>query len=93
MAVDHFAHFAIVTIPMLLVLWADRKNARTYASLGAFTVLLSAVWEPLGVLFGLWHYNAHPQLFGVSVLTLLNYFHWMVFSYFIGNMAARRWKG
>jgi len=57
-----------------------------------FTVAVAAIWEPIGIYMDIWYYNLQPQLFGVSVLTLLMYFHWMCFSYFLGNWAAGMWR-
>ena len=89
---EELAYFAIVTIPLLLILLYDRKNLKTYVPLGILTMFLATAWEPIGVYTDLWHYFGPQQFLGVSVITLLAYFHWMTFSYFLGNAVSRRLK-
>jgi len=92
MTLEHAAFFLVVTLPLILILWIERKNVKKYVYLGVFTVILAAVWEPIGAYIGLWYYVSQPQFFGVSVLTLLLYFHWVSFSYFLGNRVSGRFK-
>ena len=87
---EHALYMAIITLPLIFVLWIERKSLKTYVKLGVFTIILAAIWEPIGVYTNLWIYHSHGQFLGVSVLTLLLYFHWVSFSYFIGNRTARR---
>jgi len=85
MSVEHTTFFLIITIPLLLILWIDRKNIKTYVGLGVFSIILDLVWDPLAMYFGLWYYNSQPQVLGISVLTLLFYVHFLAFCYFFGN--------
>jgi hypothetical protein len=89
---EDFVYLLIITLPLILVLWVDRKNLRIYVPLGIFTVILATLWEPIGVYAGLWQYFGQYQFLGVSVLTLTEYFHWVCFSYFLGNVFAGRMR-
>jgi hypothetical protein len=89
---EEFLYFLIVTLPLILLLWVERKNLKTYLSLGIFTMVLATVWEPIGVYTDLWHYFGLYQFLGVSIFTLLAYFHWISFSYFLGNRFGGRLK-
>jgi hypothetical protein len=92
MLTEHILFTLVLTVPLALILYKDRKGMRDYVCLGLLTVILASVWEPVGVYMGLWYYASSPQFFGVSVLTLILYFHWICFSYFIGNRASRRFS-
>jgi hypothetical protein len=92
MLAEHVSFTLAVTVPLIIILWKEKAHLRKYAVLGVFSIILASVWEPLGAYMGIWHYVSQPQFLGVSVLTLLMYFHWVCFSYFLGNRAAGRWK-
>lgn len=85
MPVDHSIFFLLITAPFLMILWIDRKNLRTYVQLGLFAVILDLIWDPIGIHFNLWYYNSLPQVFGVSIYTLILYVHYLTFCYFFGN--------
>jgi hypothetical protein len=87
---EQFAFFLIMMIPLAAVLFLERKNAKKYVYLGLFTVVLASIWEPIGVYFGVWAYNAHPQFLGVSMVTILAYFQYVCISYFLADVFLRR---
>jgi FlaA1/EpsC-like NDP-sugar epimerase len=92
MLAEHSLFTLIVSVPLIIILWKERADIKTYAFLGIFTVIIASIWEPMGVYMDIWHYISQPQFLGASVLTLVMYFHWICFSYFLGNRAAGRWK-
>ncbi len=87
---DHLIFLLIITVPLALILWYDRKNMRAYLGIGILAIILDSVWDPIAMTFDLWYYGTYPQFLGVSVCTLLLYIHYLAFCYFFGNMLARR---
>jgi len=92
---DHWIFFTIMTIPLALILWYDRKNIRTYLGIGMLGLALDIVWDPIAMYFGLWYYSSWPQVFGISVYTLIMYIHYFTLCYFCSNRlasAVMKWK-
>ncbi|MCK4827378.1 hypothetical protein KA005_67225 [bacterium] len=95
MSLDHLIFLSIITVPLVIILWYDRKNVKTYLGIGLLGLGLDVIWDPLAMHFDLWYYSSFPQVFGISVYTLLLYIHYLTFWYFFGNMAAKavtKWK-
>ncbi len=78
----------LFSLPLALVFILDRQGAKKYFMLGCFTMLFALPFEALAVVGGLWSYAAMPQIFSVSVFTLLAYFPWIVYAYFSGNFLS-----
>lgn len=89
---EQLVFFLIMSLPVLLILFAERKKLGKYITLGLFTVLLASVWESIGVYFGLWEYHVYPQFLGVSIITLFAYFQFICISYFLADVVFRRFK-
>ncbi len=94
--IDHLTFFIILTAPLIILYLHDRKNIKTYISLGFLAILLDLIWDPIGIYFGLWYYNSQPQILGMSVYMLLLYIHYLSFCYFLGNklngLVIRKWR-
>ena len=89
---DYFQYFILFTLVSALIIAHERKDFTRYIALGSFTVLCAAFAEPLGRLAGFWDYNVGPFLFGASVLTILNYFNYIVIVYFVSEKLCRRFS-
>jgi len=89
---EYFIYSLIATIPLILILYADRKNLKNYICLGILTVCMALVFEELSVYLGFWEFHSLPKIINVSALTVVNYFHYIVFCYFAGNKLSRRLK-
>ena len=80
----------MVTVPLVMLLALDRKNIRTYVLLGLFGVACGVMFENLTTWLGFWTHITTPRLGLVSVWTAMGYFHYLCFSWFLGNLVKRR---
>jgi hypothetical protein len=87
---EQFYLFLMLSVPLAAILYFDRKNAKKYLLLGAFTMMLAIPWESSLAYLGFWRYFSEPRLFGVSIYTILLYTHYVIFSYFLGNILFKR---
>ena len=79
----------IFALPLIPIFYFSPER-RKYFLLGVFTLLFALPFEIIAVSAGWWGYFATPQIFSVSVFTLLAYFPWMAYIYFSGNFLAQR---
>ena len=89
---EYFIYSLIATIPLILILYIDRKNLKNYVYLGILAMIMALVFEELSVVLGFWEYYSLPKIINVSIFTIINYFHYLVFCYFAGNKLSRRFK-
>lgn len=89
---ENIVFFAICTIPLLLILYHERKDIKIYLALGIFTVILGIIFEEICAFLGFWSYFSEPKLLYASLLPILMYFHYICFCYFTGNWINRRLK-
>ncbi len=89
---EYFIYSLIATIPLILILYIDRKNLKNYIYLGILAVCMALVFEELSVYLSFWEFYSLPKVINVSVFTVINYFHYIVFCYFTGNRLSRRLK-
>ena len=87
---DYLYYALIATIILALVLYKERRYIKVYAGLGLFTMLLAFIFENIMVYLGHWTFYAEPMLLNSSLLTIVLYFHYACFCYFIGNVIIRR---
>jgi len=80
----------VTSVPLALILVFDRKNIRTYLTLGLFAIPLAAGFEEFMAFSGVFVHHLGPKLVNVAWETILLYFHYLVYSYFLGNWIRRR---
>ncbi len=90
--IDYLQYFFISSLLPVGIIYRERKNAAKYCWLGVFTVVAAALAEPVGKLAGFWDYSAGPLLFGAHLLTILNYFNYIILVYFISEKIAGRFS-
>ncbi len=90
--IDYWQYFLISSILPVGIIYRERKEAMKYCWLGIFTVVVASLAEPAGKLAGFWNYNTGPLLFGSNLLTMLNYFNYMILVYFISEKIMRRFS-
>ena len=76
----------------MAIIYREKKGAVKYCWLGIFTVIAAFFAEPAGKLAGFWDYNTGPLLFGSNLLTVLNYFNYMILVYFVSEKIVRRFS-
>lgn len=89
---EHSLFLLLMTIPLVLLLVFDRKNARKYILLGIAAVLAGMVFENFTTSLGFWYHHSEPKTGLNSVYNGLLYFHYVCFSYFLGERSSRRLK-
>jgi len=87
---EHGFFFTLMTIPLLMLLAFDRKNFRTYLLLGLFAVLCGTVFENITTWMGFWTHLTGPRAGLTSVWNAALYFHYVCFSWFIGERLRER---
>ena len=89
---DNLFWTAAFSAPLLALLCFEKATRRKHVLLGLFTLIFALPFEALSVSSGWWKYAATPQVFSVSLFTLLAYFPWIIYSYWSGNALAARLK-
>ncbi|GEM_PF-3835268 len=85
---DNLLWTAAFSLPLLALLYFEKGARKKHVLLGFFTLLFALPFEVLSVAAGLWTYATTPQVFSVSLFTLLAYFPWIIYSYWSGNALA-----
>lgn len=79
----------VYSLPLIPIFYFGWPNRKKHFLLGLFTLAIALPFEVFAVSQGFWSYSAAPQVFSVSVFTLLAYLPWVIYSYFSGNAAAK----
>jgi len=83
----HIIFFIFSMILWLIILCVDRKDIAKYLTFGALAALLAVPFELLSTWIGVWVHYSQPQVLGLSVYSILLYFPFVGFTYFL----AKKW--
>ena len=81
-----------MTVPLVAMLAYDRKNLKTYILMGIFAVICGAALENFTTWLGFWTHLSYPRVGLASAWNVGLYFHYVTFSWFIGNSLKRRFR-
>jgi len=87
---EQWISLLLLCIPLPIVLLIDRKMIRKYILLGIFTIICATIYESITTYLGFWFHYSQPQILGgASIWTLLGYFPYISYSYFLGNKLTK----
>ena len=89
MPLPHYLFFLVFLIPLALIFYFDKKNIKSYVILGLLTLLMAFIFENFSVSLGFWSYFSEPRVGLVALYTWGGYFYYIIFCYFLGNLALR----
>jgi len=86
---EHIAFLALNYAVLFAMVLVDRKRARDYALLGAFTLAAAFVFENATTYMGFWHYHSEPKALLISFYSWLLYVPYISFCYFAANKVVK----